>query len=190
MDPDALIRLTAAQRRRMQELLRQPGASPRVHLRIMALLMSARGTGGEEISLTLGVTRRTITNIRARWNARGMSSLIDRPRTGRPARAGATYRAALRRAVQRDPRKMGYAFTRWTAPRLAAHLARQTGVSMSSPRVAALLREEKFVWRRTKRTLRNLQDPTEVERARQRLLRVKRGPSRPARSSNCGSATG
>jgi transposase len=190
VDPNTPIRLTAAQRRRMQELLRQPGDSPRVHLRITALLMSARGTGGEQIALTLGVTRRTITNIRARWNERGMSSLLDRPRTGRPAQAGATYRAALRRTVQRDPRKLGYAFARWTAPRLAAHLATQTGVSLSPPRVAALLRKEGFVWRRTKRTLRNLQDRTEVERARQRLLRVKRGPSRPELSSSCGSATG
>jgi transposase len=174
----------------MQALLRQPGAAPRVQVRIAALLMSARGVGGEEIAVTLGITRRTVTNLRARWNAEGMRSLVDRPRSGRPARADASYRAALRRAVRRDPRRMGYTFTRWTAPRLAAHLAHETGVSLSAPRVAALLHQAQFVWRRTKRTLRNLQDPEEVERDRRRLLRLKKTPSRAARTSSSGTAMG
>ena len=159
-------------------------------MRATALLMSARGVGGEEIAATLGVTRRTVTNIRARWAELGLAGLSDRPRAGRPPRAGKAYRAALRRTVRRDPRKLGYAFTRWTAPRLAAHLARQMGVPLTAKRVAALLREEGFVWRRTKRTLRNLQDPVEVERTRRLLARLKRGPSRRAPGSSCGSATG
>lgn len=90
MATDPPIRLTSSQRQRMQQLLRQPGTAPRVHVRIAALLMSARGVGGEEIAVTLGITRRTVTNLRARWKAEGMRGLIDRPCSGRPPRAGGT----------------------------------------------------------------------------------------------------
>jgi transposase len=188
MESDPPVHLTSAQRQRLQDLLGQPNASPRVQVRVATLLMSARGVGGEEIARTLGITRRTVSNIRARWNTRGLRGLADRPRSGRPARADAAYRAALRHTVRRDPRTFGYAFTRWTAPRLAAHLARQTGIALSAPRVAALLRAADFVWRRTKLTLRNLQDADEVARARRMLLRLKKGRAHPAPGSSCGSA--
>lgn len=189
MASSSVISLSTTQRRRLQVLIRAPDTTPRVRLRATILLLSARGTGGEEIAQTLGVTRRTVSNTRTRWREGGLRGLDDRPHPGRPPRADAAYRALLRHAVERDPRKFGYAFTRWTAPRLAAHLAGRTGVSLSAARVAEVLRDENFVWRRTRHTLRNLQDPDEIQRAHRKLLRLKRGVSRPARSSSSGTAT-
>lgn len=189
MTSEPAIELTTAQRRRLQALLRDPGTTSRVHVRATVVLMTARGVSGEEIAGTLGITRRTVTNIRARWRAQGLRGLADRTRSGRPPRADAAYRRALRDAVGRDPRAFGYAFTRWTAPRLAAHLATRTGVTLSAAWVAALLRADDFVWRRTRHTLRNLQDPAAIARATRQLQRAKRGRSRRDAGTSCGSAT-
>ena len=184
----ATIHLTARQRQRLQEMVRALNASPRVRIRATVLLMSAQGQGGDAIAQTLGITRRTVTNTRARWLCQGLRGLVDRPHRGRPPRADARYRALLRRTVRRDPRALGYAFTRWTAPRLAAYLAQCTGVRVTASRVAALLHQDHFVWRRTRHTLRNLQDPVAVQRAEHALGRFKKGLYDPTPGLNCGTA--
>lgn len=184
-----VVQLSTRQKERLQSLLRAPGTSPQEALRATVLLLSDAGHGAEDIALTLGVTRRTVTNARSRWQAEGLRGLRDRSRSGRPRLADDSYRALLRRTVERDPREFGYAFTRWTAPRLASHLAEQTGVSLSSARVASLLRQQDFVWRRTRHTLRNLQDEQAIAHAQHALRRFKKGLCATAPASSCGSAT-
>lgn len=183
------VRVTAAQRRRLQAIVRGGDDGGKARLRATVILMSADGHGGEQIAATLGVTRRTVTNIRTRWRQHRLAGLADRPRSGRPALASAAYRAELRRVVEQDPRSFGYAFARWTAPRLAAHLARVLSIRLSGSQVLRLLRRDDFVWRRTKRTLRNLQDPAEVAQAQTMLEGLKRRVFRGAVGTNSGSPT-
>lgn len=190
MGHDELIRVTAAQRRRLQAIVQGSVDDARARLRATVILMSAEGSGGELIARTLGVTRRTVTNTRTRWREHGLAGLSDRPRSGRPPLADASYRATLRRLVERDPRTLGYAFARWTAPRLGAHMATVSGVQLSTSQLLRLLHGQEFVWRRTKRTLRNLQDPAAIARAHRQLKRLKRGLSRPIARTNSGTATG
>ena len=190
MSTEGPVRVTALQRRRLQAIVRSTDASPRARQRATVILMSAEGMGGEEIARTLGVTRRTVTNIRTRWRLRGLPGLQDRPRSGRPPLADESYRAELRRVVELDPRSLGYAFVRWTAPRLSAHLAKRSGVQLSTTQLLRLLHGQRFVWRRTKRTLRNLQDATAVAQTQDLLARLKKKPLRRMPASNSGSATG
>src|SRR5690349_18822627 len=90
-----------------------------------------------------------------------MDGLQDAPRSGRPPRADDEYVRLLMQTAGSDPRKMGYAFSRWTAPRLATYLAQKTGVKLSVDRVQRLLRIHKFVWGKSKPTTSNLPDPVE-----------------------------
>lgn len=99
---------------------------------------------------------RTVHECRRRWRHSGLEGLKDAPRPGRPPRADAAYIHLLVSAAQKDPRQLGFAFTRWTAPRLAEYLRRQTGVELSADWVGELLRTHGFVWRRAKRTTRHL----------------------------------
>lgn len=92
-------------------------------------------------------------------------------------------------AVEKDPRTLGFAFSRWTAPRLAEYLREQTGILVTAQWLAELLRTQGYVWRRTKRTLRNLQDPAAVKRAARRIRRLKRGLWTQTPTSSSGSAT-
>ncbi len=98
---------------------------------------------------------------RRRWRQSGLAGLQDAPRPGRPPRADATYVRQLVAAVQKDPRQLGFAFTRWTTARLAEHLRQQTGVALSPDWVGELLRMHGFVWRQAKRTTRHLADRRE-----------------------------
>ena len=189
-DDPLTLRLTAAKRRRLQKIVAESATPPRVRRRALIVLLSAGGQGGEAISVTLGVTRRTISNTRTRWRQEGFASLVDAPRAGRPPRADAAYIARLLEVVEQDPRAYGYAFTRWTAPRLAAHLEATTGVRIAGATVAELLRRRGFVWRRTKPTIRNLQDERAIARARRRLGTLKKKLLHAAPRSSFGTETG
>lgn len=190
MGTDDPVRVTASQRRRLQAIVQGATDSARARLRATVILMSVEGSGGELIARTLGVTGRTVSATRTRWRERGLAGLHDRPRSGRPPLADASYRATLRRVVARDPRTLGYAFVRWTAPRLGAYMATVSGVRLSTSHLLRVLHGQNFVWRRTKRTLRNLQDPAAIARTHRLLKGLKRGLSRPTPRTNSGTATG
>ncbi|WP_227026862.1 helix-turn-helix domain-containing protein [Corallococcus soli] len=143
------------QRQALQQVAEHvPG---RERLRALVVLLSAEGHSASHIALTLGLAERTVHQCRRRWRQGGLASLTDAPRSGRPARADAAYERLLEKTVQRDPRRLGYAFARWTAPHLAEYLRQHTGTALSPRWVRGLLKARGFVWRQAKRTTRYLQ---------------------------------
>ena len=184
------IRLTAEERRELQAIHRSNREHPSTRTRAMVVLLSDAGHSGGQVAEVLGISRRTVSTARERWRRRAFDGLSDEPRPGRPPRANATYIRLLLAAVEKDPRTMGYAFTRWTAPRLVEYLFERTGVRVTPAWLTELLRTHGFVWRRTKRSLKSLQDPTEMEKARRRLRRLKRGLPPRAPTTSSGSETG
>jgi transposase len=128
-----------------------------------------------QIAQGFTVTSATLINWKHRWLKRRHFGLADAPRSGRPSKADARYVKELLRVVRRDPRELRYAFTRWTAPRLAQYLGEETGVWLTPQWITELLRTHGIVWRKTKRTIRNLQKRAATERARKALQRLKKG---------------
>jgi transposase len=169
------IRLTTRQRQQLHEA--RDAGETRTWCRAAALLLLDAGVAEPAIRTSLGVSPTTLLNWKRRWAEEGIGMLADRPRSGRPRRADTSYVQALLEAVQQDPRELGFAFTRWTAPRLDAYLKQRTGVSVSDRWLRELLRRHHFVWRKTKRTIRNLQDPVAVAAAQKKLNRLKKRPS-------------
>ncbi len=185
----APIRLTRSERRELRRVWRSSAEGVRSRSRAWIVLLSEAGHGAERIARLVDCSVRAVRSVRSRWRSRGIDGLRDLPRSGRPPRVSSAYRAKLLSAVEKDPRALGFAFSRWTAPRLAEHLREQTGIVVTAQWLAELLRTHGYVWRRTKRTLRNLQDPAAVKRAARRIRRLKRGLWRQALTSNSGSAT-
>ena len=183
------MNLRKDERRRLQRIAKSDREKPATRTRAMVVLLSHTGQSGQAIADLLGITRRTVTNTRGRWREQRLDGLYDAPRSGRPPLADAAYVRRLVRSVERNPRDLGYAFARWTAPRLAAYMAEETGIEITASWVAEILKAHGYVWRRTKRTTRNLQDPKAVSRARRRLLRLKRGRRSQTRTSSSGSPT-
>lgn len=182
------IRLTPTDRRHLRFLLKQ-APSRSAWTRAVAILLLGQGDRASKVSQVLGVSLVTLTRWKKRWSHRHERGLGDRPRPGRPPLAGRKYVRTLLRTVRTDPRKLGYAFARWTAPRLSQYLWEKTRVRLSPGWITKLLSRREILWRRTKRTIRNLQDPEELRRARLALKRLKRGPSSGMRITNCGSPT-
>lgn len=184
-----IIRLTGEERRQLQVFAKSKTAKPRARIRAMIVLLSDAGDGGEAIAKVLGITRRSVSKTRQRWRTCSYNGLEDEQRPGRPPRADAAYIRLMLDVVQKDPRQLGYVYTRWTSPRLAEYLRRKTGVQISAGWLSMLLRMHGFVWRKTKRTIRNLQNPAATERAKRQLRRLKKGLCTETPLMNCGTPT-
>lgn len=189
MRPAIAIRLSAAEARSLRRLQAR-SKSGRVWARISAILMLAAGLSAAKVHCALSVSRVTLTRWKKRWIKGRQFRLADAPRSGRPPRVTPKYIHEMTRVVQQDPRRLGYAFRRWTAPRLAEYLAHKTGIRVTDDWLAELLRTHGFVWRKTKRTLRNLQDPAAAKHAQKQLKRLKRGSWILAPTTSSGSAMG
>ena len=158
---EGAIRLTVQERSLLQRTARSGNPSARASVRATVILMSAEGASARAIARTLGIGLRTVRLTRQRWRREGHEGLFDKPRSGRPPRADAKYLRLMRKVVCTDPRRLGYCFAHWTAPRLAMYLQEQTGVQLCDDWVRMLLKRQGFVWRKTKLTIRNLQDAGE-----------------------------
>jgi len=167
----------ALSRAEKESLRRQRRSAPnlRVWNRATALLLLASRIAASDILKSLGVSQRTLFNWKQRWLKRRQFGLDDAPRRGRPPHVTASFMRWLLNAVRQDPRRWGYAFTRWTAPRLSEFLDERTGIRVTPAWISELLRRNGFVWRKTKRTLRNLQDPEVTKRAWRAIKRLKKG---------------
>lgn len=182
------VRLKPWQSRRLRQL-RDQATSARVAKRATCLLLSAAGEPAKSIARVTGLSRDAITDIRRRWRQRGIRSLADRPRCGRPPRVTAEYRRELRRALHRNPLECGYIFTVWSIARLGTYLLKRTGIAISRNWLRQLVHAEGFVVGRPKHTLRGKRNERKYRRARRRLERLKRGAWRRTPSTNCGTPT-
>jgi len=168
---------------------REDAKSRKAWKRITAILLLTAGLATAKILHTLAISRRTLLNWKRRWLKGRHFRFEDAPRTGRPALATASYIKEMVRVVQRDPREFGYAFTRWTAPRLAEYLHRETRILLTPEWISELLGMHGIAWRRTKRTIRNLQNRAATKRAQKALRRLKKGLWTRGPITNSGSRT-
>jgi transposase len=153
-------------RLRLKRLLEGPKAGAAA-LRATVILLSGLGLSAAEIARTMRVTDREVRRCRHRWRSGGWHALQDPVRQGRPAKVDPAYLKLLRRTAKKDPRKMGYAFSRWTTPRLSTYMAEKTGITLSADYLRKLLRCEGLVWGKGKLTTENLVHPGEKKISRE-----------------------
>lgn len=139
------------------------------------ILMTGVGRSKHSIAQDLGCCPATVDNLRRRYRERGVEGLRHRRPPGRRPRATAEYRAALRQAVQTPPTTLGFAFSVWSAARLAAYLEKQTKVHLSEDRLRRVLHEEGFSFQRPKHTLKGKRDEAAYHKARRQLKGLKKG---------------
>lgn len=156
------IAITPAERSAVAAQLRRRDLPPRLRERLEMVKAAALGQDLDQIASWSGRSRRTVRRWLRRFRRGGSAALADAPRSGRPAKADAAYRAALERAVETPPPTLGLPFDVWTSARLSAYLAEATGVRLAPGWVRALLARQRFVSGRPKHTLKHLQDPEEV----------------------------
>jgi transposase len=147
---DALFTLTAKERATLQQLVRVTREA-RLLRRCQALLWRADGESTSTIAGRLGVSRQTVHNWIARFEARSgaiAERLADGERRGRPASAHGIIEPLIADLIDGDPRKFGYAATAWTAPLLQKHLAEQHHVVVSVISVRRAIHQLGRRWKR------------------------------------------
>ena len=78
-------------------------------------------------------------------------------------------------AVQTSPPTLGYGFSTWSVPRLAAHLKKITKIGFSDDQLRRILHREEFSVQRPKHTMKGKRNEEEFERAKGELELLKRG---------------
>ena len=171
-------RLTRAERVKTKKLQRK---SPTINvgLRAQAVLLSRQGRTVQEIGDIVGRNRSTVFRWLQSFDKCGLDSLHPGKSPGAPPKADVEYQAALTVALEHNPRDLGYAFTRWTAPLLIEHLHRKTHVKISSATMYNLLNRMGYRYGQPKLDLKHRQDPKEVARAKRQKARAlkKRKPA-------------
>ena len=155
---------------------------PEVRQRAMGLRLLHEGQSPQEVARFMDVSQPTVYSWHHRWCENKVEGLANRPKSGRPRKADATYLALLEKTIDQDPQELGYAFTVWTANRLRLHLEKETGISLGVTQFHRLLQKNGYVYRRPKHDLTNLQDADAREAATEWLDELKKTP-RPERST-------
>ena len=157
----------------------------RVVRRAQMILQSAQGIRAPAIASAWETTVQTILKTIHRFNAEGLASLADKPRSGRPAKATEHYVDVLKEAVQCSPRDLGYPFSSWTLKRLREHVGRETGVLLNPRYLSSLMGKHGIVYRRPKHLMTHLRDPQEYDEKKALLEFIKKGRPIPRPPSTC-----
>jgi putative transposase len=157
---------------------------PEVRLRATAIRLLHLGHKPETVAEMVAVAGSTIWTWHRRYRAEGLDGLANKPKSGRPAKADANYLTEVERAIDADPRDLGYAFSVWTINKLRRHLAKQTGILLSYTRFRALLSNHDYVYRQPKHDLSDLQDDEAKAAAEELPDWLKKSPSATTPSSS------
>jgi transposase len=153
---DNLIKLIYSERSELEIVLVTSSNAKECH-RAQALLLIDEGTSVVEVAELLRVSRQTIYNWLARFEARRLLTidrrLGDAPRSGRPATADEIIDELLDEILDTDPRVYGYRSTIWTADLFQQYLADYFEISVSRRSIHYSLERLRVIWKRPRYTL-------------------------------------
>lgn len=129
----------------------------RVSERIRMILLSSKGYSVQQIADIFECDPSSVRVWIELFEAEGVKGLHDRPKSGRPPKAGVVAQQQIRQTVAAQPTRFGYLFGFWTVVTLCAHLATSLGVKVSTATVRRVLWKLGYRWRRPRHTL--PQDP-------------------------------
>ena len=176
----SLLHLTESDRNQLlHEAEKSSDADFRDACRAILLL---GGPGPRDIiARQFGVHPATIGRWAASYRKSGIAGL-QRPKDdarGRPQKLKARHLEWLKETVLScSPQQLGFAFTSWTLPRLAAYLGMETGISVQPHYLGLLLHRMGITRKRPKHVLEGKRDEVAHDRAKDELHRIKKNLGR------------
>lgn len=147
------LQLTAAQRHRLEQQLRETG-DVGVFRRTLAVLEAAAGRTIVDIAQFLRTSRASVHQwIACYEQARDPACLADQRGGNHPTVWTEELQAALVASLQRRPDHFGYPAVQWTVPLLREHLERWQGAALSEMSIRRQLRALDYVWKRPRYVL-------------------------------------
>jgi len=113
----------------------------RVFRRAQAVHEVVKGQRLQNVSDTLHFTYSALRKWVYRFAKQGIQGLVDRPRSGRPAKVTCELEKHLNRLVDHDPLEHGSIYSQWSCRELATVLAQQTGVQLGRESVRCVLKK-------------------------------------------------
>lgn len=153
--------------------------------RAQIIRLSAQGRTIKEITKVVGMSITGVKLVIHKFNEKGITTLSDKPRSGRPPKANAAFIACLKDAVSKSPRDFGYVFGSWTLARLREHLARRCKVLLHPHYLSRLMEKHGIVFRRPRHIMGHLRDPQDYEEKKEFLAFLKKTRGMPHPGSTC-----
>ena len=160
--------LNSEQKKALQKALKSD-ICPHFREHALILLLLNDGKTHKEVANLIGCAVRIVDYWAVRGDPDNLDSLRDQREQGNYRKATAEYINLLLEIIDNEPRKFGYEFGRWTAKRLATHLAKATGVELSSSQVRRILKRKKFSYIWAKYSLDDKQNPTKRDEFRKKI---------------------
>lgn len=113
------VKLSRADRQKLEDLLSKGSLKTRVFKRATALLALDDQKTYQEVSKLLGVSYQVVSTWSKKYNTEGLASLQDKPRSGRPPQIDALQKAKITALACSEPPE-GY--SKWTLRLLADKL--------------------------------------------------------------------
>ena len=140
----------------------------------LIILMSDSRDTIASIAKRLGCGTDTVVRVRRLYRKGGVAALHPIKPPGRPGRATPEFVGQMKRAVAANPMDLGYGFSTWSVNRLAAHLAKVTGIGFSDDQLRRLLHRHGFSVQRPKHTMKGRRDEAAYEKAKGELKVLKK----------------
>jgi putative transposase len=113
----------------------------RVFRRAQAVREVAAGQTVKSVSATFHFTNAALRKWVQRFAHEGTEGLMDRPRSGRPAKMTCELQNHLNRLVDQDPLKHGAVYSQWSCHELAKVLTQQTGMEVGRETIRLALKK-------------------------------------------------
>jgi transposase len=150
-------------KRRLRRALER-AVDVRTYRRVHAVLSVAQGQPVREVArLACAALRTVYAWVTTYVRTHRPQSLEDAPRPGRPPVAPAITDARIRREFGRDPLRLGYNTTAWTAPLLAHHLGTRYGQSLGAGTLRRRMRSLGLRWKRPRHAY-GTKDPNRAQK--------------------------
>lgn len=126
-------------------------AKDRVRLRRAGIVLaSVQGRTASEAAGMFAATATYAREVIHAFNQQGFAALDPKWSGGRPHRFGPHTRETICRVARIPPQRLGLPFTCWSLTKLAAHLAAEHRIEVSTETVRRVLRAARVTWQATK----------------------------------------
>lgn len=186
--PAFVRKLTKTEQAKITRLIRS-NEDARIVRRAQMIWLSSQGKKTVEIAEMWGITGATVLHTIQNFNSKGLMSLADKPRKGRPRKTTDRYVRLLKEAVQKSPRDFGYPFSSWTLDRLREYLGQQTGTLLNPRYLSQLMARQGIVYRRPKHVMAHLRNAKDYNEKKAILEFLKNAQSKKTPASTFSTST-
>jgi transposase len=119
----------------------KPSKEARVFRRAQAVREVVTGQTVKAVSSTFHFTNSALRKWVQRFAREGTGGLLDRPRSGRPAKMTGEIETRLNHLIDQDPLQHGSIHSQWNCRELATVLSQQSGVQLGRESVRLALKK-------------------------------------------------